>query len=131
MLHDPEALFYLLTSRAFFALAPYRRIVRWMTAGSDASAMPSPEDLAVALTIKGRLAVLIQRFPALGPCVPHAMAALAMLRSRNIRGEVHFGVLRNPPSGLPIEAHIWVTVGDVIVAGESVMSAFVELSSFS
>ena len=118
-------------SRALFALIPYRRIVRRMTAGGDASALLSAADIAVALTVKGRLAAVIQRFPTLGPCVPHAMAALAMLRHRNIRGHVHFGVLRNPPSGLPMEAHVWVTVGDIVVAGDSVMSAFAELSPFS
>ncbi len=131
MRSDPEPAFHLLMSRALFALVPYRRIVRRMTSGHDASALPSPADIAVALTVKDRLAAVIRRFPALGSCVPHAMAAMAMLRRRNIRGDVHFGVLCNPPSGMPIEAHVWVTVGDVVVAGDSVMSAFVELSPYS
>jgi hypothetical protein len=130
-LPDSGAAFYLLMSCAVFALVPYRWISRWMVSGRDATAVFSPAEISAAMTTRRRLAALIQRFPALGSCVPHAMAALAMLRRRGIGADVHFGVLCNPPSGLPIEAHVWVTVGDIVVAGESVMSAFVELTPFS
>ena len=128
---DPEAVFYLLLSRILFALIPYRRIVRWMTRTPGGPALPSAAESSTAETISRRLALLLQRFPALGACVPHAMAAVAMLRRRHVHANVHFGVLRNPPSGRPLEAHVWVTVGDVVVAGESVMSAFVELTPFA
>ena len=127
-LADAGAAFYLLMSGAVFALVPYRWIGRWMVSGRDARAVFSPAEISAAVTIKRRLAALIQRLPALGSCVPHAMAALAMLRRHGIGAQVHFGVLCNPPSGQPIEAHVWVTVGDIVVAGESVMSAFVELT---
>jgi hypothetical protein len=130
-LPDLGAAFYLLTSRAVFALVPYRWIGRWMVSERDAMAVWSSAEISAAMTIRRRLAALIQRFPALGSCVPHAMAALAMLRRRGIGADVHFGILRNPPSGLPIEAHVWVTVGDIVVAGESVMSAFVKLTCFA
>lgn len=128
---DPEAMFYLLLSRTLFALVPYRRIVRWMTRRPRGLTLPSAAESSTVDMISQRLAVLIQRFPALGACVPHAMAAVAMLRRRDVHATVHFGVLRNPPSGRPLEAHVWVTVGDVVVAGESVMSAFVELTPFA
>jgi hypothetical protein len=128
---DPEAMFYLLLSRTLFALVPYRRIVRWMTRVPGGSTLASAAESSTADTISQRLAALIQRFPALGACVPHAMAAVAMLRRRHIHANVHFGVLRNPPSGRPLEAHVWVTVGDIVVAGESVMSAFVKLTPFA
>lgn len=127
---DPEAVFYLLLSRALFALVPYRRIVRWMTRRPSNPALPRTAESFTADTISRRLGALIQRFPALGACVPHAMAAVAMLRRRHVHADVHFGVLRNPPSGRPLEAHVWVTVGEIVVAGESVMSAFVELTPF-
>jgi hypothetical protein len=130
-LPDLGAAFYLLTSRAVFALVPYRWIGRWMVSKRDSMAVWSSAEISAAMTIRRRLAALIQRFPALGSCVPHAMAALAMLRRRGIGADVHFGILRNPPSGLPIEAHVWVTVGDIVVAGESVMSAFVKLTCFA
>lgn len=128
---DPEAMFYLLASRALLTLVPYRRIVRWMTQGPGGPALPSAAESSTAATVSRRLAALIQRFPALGACIPHAMAAVAMLRRRHVHANVHFGVLRNPPSGRPLEAHVWVTVGNIVVAGESVMSAFVELTPFA
>jgi hypothetical protein len=130
-LADAVAAFYLLMSCTVFALVPYRWIGRWMVSGRHATAVFSPAEISAAMTTRRRLAALILRFPALGSCVPHAMAALAMLRRRGIDADVHFGVLCNPPSGLPLEAHVWVTVGDVVVAGESVMSAFVELTPFA
>jgi hypothetical protein len=128
---DPEAMFYLLASRTLFALVSYRRIVWWMSRAPGGAVLASAVESSTAEAISRRLATLIQRFPALGACVPHAMAAVAMLRRRHVHANVHFGVLRNPPSGRPLEAHVWVTVGDIVVAGESVMSAFVELTPFA
>ena len=128
---DREALFYLVLSRTLFALDPYRWIVRWMTRLPGGPALAGAAESSTADAISRRLAALIQRFPALGGCVPHAMAAVAMLRRRHVRANVHFGVLRNPPSGRPLGAHVWITVGDIVVAGESVMSAFVELTPFA
>ncbi len=58
-------------------------------------------------------------------CLPQAIATRWLLRRRHIRCDSHVGIT----STQPLEAHAWVSVGDVVVQGGPVQHA-AELGRF-
>lgn len=92
----------------------------------DAGAVPSERARASADQIKSRIVDVYRRAPILGECLPQALAAAAMLRLRGVRSTLHFGVLKGSATA-PLTAHAWLTVGDIVVAGQGMKAAFVEM----
>jgi hypothetical protein len=119
----------ILLARAAIAVLPMRWICSALgiTIGSRRSESQRVHTHADAERIKERVSRIASRLPILGDCLPQSIGAAAMLRVRGVRSTLHFGVLPGQTTARPLSAHAWLTVGDVVVTGEGLMSGFVEL----
>ena len=123
-----EAVVYLalatlrLRTVAFARLAP--RLGRHM------SESPASEDTAVlerARSVRWAVETAARNLPWKPVCFPQAVAATMMLRRRRIASTLYLGV--DPERGL--DAHAWVRVGALIVAGGPLEYRFAVVSSFA
>lgn len=69
------------------------------------------------------------RLPWRAMCIEQGIAMQRMLRRRGIDARLRYGA-RPKASESALEAHVWVTVGDMIVAGEAEAGRFAELAVF-
>lgn len=86
---------------------------------------PARQDTAALLT--RALRSWEKRLPFSVTCLPKALAARAWLVRRGHAATLHYGARGE---GEAIEAHVWVTSGDVEVVGCTNASAFREISRF-
>jgi hypothetical protein len=66
------------------------------------------------------------RLPWHPSCLRRSLAVWRMLSRQGIPSEIHLGVT----DASSLEAHSWVTVGDVAVVGGGGLERFVRLASF-
>lgn len=123
-----EAALALTAARAALALVPPRRLLRDAAAvATPPSAVPPPDartlagGRAVAAAIEGAA----RRLPWTSTCLVRALAGRFMLRRRHIACALHLGVAK-PADRL--EAHAWLTVGDLILTGGAQAPGFTPLA---
>lgn len=111
---------------AAFAVAflPFRRAIRL----GVIPLAPIRREASLA-EIRWAIESLAPRLPWRAMCIEQGIAMQRMLRRRGIDAHIHYGARPDAcESGL--EAHVWVTVGDMIVAGEAEAGRFAELAVF-
>lgn len=90
---------------------------------------PSGRDLDRARWVSALLdEVNVRRWSRGGDCVAEALAGAIMLRRRGVRSRVHTGVAGRGHGATAPRTHMWLSVGEVIVAGGKDRPAFVELT---
>jgi hypothetical protein len=106
-------------------LLPFRRaIVRGSTPLGEAGDREGRvEALVWAVEAAAR------RLPWRTLCIEQGLAAQRMLRRRGIDARLHYGA-RNDQSASRLEAHVWVTVGDVPVIGGSEAARFAAIATY-
>jgi Transglutaminase-like superfamily/Uncharacterised nucleotidyltransferase len=125
-----EAAVCLAASRLAISALPFR----WLTFAlrhrlgetvgeHDAATRDQGERVAQALQRMGR------RVPWTGHCLAQALAGKYMLRRRGIASTLHLGVAKDSKTNL--EAHAWLRVGDVVVAGGQDLERFTLLATYS
>jgi hypothetical protein len=120
-----EATVELALASAAVALLPFRRaIVRGSTPlGKAGDRAGMVEILVWAIEAAAR------RLPWRTLCIEQGLAAQRMLRRRGIDARLHYGA-RNDHSASRLEAHVWVTVGDVPVIGGSEAARFAAIATY-
>lgn len=110
-----EALGALIAASAAIKLLPFRAVVgtmNWRRAGHERQ---PPDERRLAAEVRRAVKRAATRLPWKIVCFPEGLAAHWMLRRRGLPSRVHYG-LRQSQSKL--SAHVWVTLGGVVVVGE-------------
>lgn len=120
-----EALVLLALASAAASILPFRRAIR-LGAGERAEV---GADDATAIR---RIAWVVARVAAVVPwharCFQQGLAVQIMLRRRGVDAVLRYGVGKGPD--LALAAHVWVTVGTMIVIGGDAVAAYCEVASW-
>lgn len=126
-----EAALRLALARSALRVLAFETIVRRLGSFSSAGETggPGPEpDAVTAREVAWAIRAAARRMPFEATCLPQAIAAQAMLRSRGVAACVHFG------AGLAgtgqLEAHAWVDAAGVGVTGHPVPPQLREFGCF-
>lgn len=135
-----EAAAWLLLALAVLGLLPFRWIAARFgvlsggppSSGIDAT-FPLDEQRQAAIRRVGMAVGRAARhLPCQAHCLPQAIVAKLMLHRRCIASTLHFGMrLATDGAGQRMEAHAWLTVGDVGVVGVPVSRGFTEIARFT
>lgn len=125
-----EAAICLALARLGIAALPFRWLTRALglrqveASGQDRAATPpASERVAWALDRMRR------RAPWSANCLAQALAGTVMLRRRGVTSTLRLGVVKEGTAHL--QAHAWLSSGDVIVAGGQDLERFTPLATFS
>ena len=114
-----EAFANLLLARGLLALLPVRWIFRWLERPLHNPAASSA-DSDIAECVRWAVLTASRYGPVSFVCFPQALAAHAMLRRRNIRSVMHYGVRRSADHQM--RAHTWLEVDHrMLLGGESAL----------
>lgn len=122
-----EAALALTAARAALALVPPRRLLRNATGAATAPALPPPAPwmLTRGRAVAGAIDGAARRLPWTSTCLVRALAGRFMLRRRGIACALHLGVAK---AAGRLEAHAWLTVGDLILTGGAEAPGFTPLA---
>lgn len=68
-----------------------------------------------------------RRLPWRAKCFEKGLAAAWMLRRRRLAANIHYGIAKDEAD---LDAHVWVTSGEVDVVGHEAKDAFTEVGRF-
>jgi hypothetical protein len=114
---------WLLVARAAVATAGLDRFKRWIDAGVPRT--PAAADWR--WRVRRAMSRASRTVPG-SSCLVQALAAYALLRRGGHPAELSIGVARATRNGAPIDAHAWVSCGDLVVTGDSELASFTELA---
>jgi hypothetical protein len=120
-----EALATLAAASLAIRLLPFRRIAAGAARARQRHAAPQGRLLA---RVRWSVDAWARRVPWRAVCFQKGLAVHWMLRRRGIDSVLHYGAAHAPGEGL--SAHVWVTVGTIIVTGGGEASRFARLASF-
>lgn len=129
-----EATLRLIVARVALAVVPFPRLARAMggfvepaqAAHIAARAAARPSDRETARQVGWAVTRAARHVPFAAVCLPQAIAAHRMLRTRHIVSVIHFGTARGETKSL--KAHAWVDVQGVEVTGYPVAEDFFEIA---
>jgi hypothetical protein len=127
-----EAFLLLTIFRVCLAFVPVRRILRAITRGHSEPvplATPDESTLEKALRVRWAVEAITRNSAARFVCFPQTLAGYTMLRLRDVRGTMVYGITRSPEGELI--AHTWLTVGDRIVLGGQGSGAFTPIDHWT
>jgi len=127
-----EAAAWLLLVALAVQCLPFRWIVARCTTvivGADAPA-PGVFDRALVAQVSGAVQRAARHLPFKLLCLPQALAAKAMLHRRGIASTLHLGMAVADGNRRRLQAHAWLTVGDVGVVGMGASRGFTRLAGF-
>jgi len=114
-----EALVLLAFFRICLAAIPVRRIIKTITPSQSgerpAKVAPSERDLQIARRVEWAVGAAARHSFVEFVCFPQTLAGYTLLRRRNVRGTMVYGLARSPQGELL--AHTWLEVGEKIVTG--------------
>jgi len=113
----------LTAASAAVALLPFRMAIRFGSIPLKARGTLSPEDCVWAIDAASRRLA----WPTL--CIQKGLAAQRMLRSDGVDAVLHYGARRKAGSG-NLEAHVWVSVGGIVIVGGEEADGFAEVAVF-
>lgn len=122
-----EAVIYLLFVRLVFAL-PFKTALRLIGARSG-SGVDGSIDGSKAAAISVAINRAARYVPFRAVCLQQAFASLLMLRRRDLKATVHFGVRHRTNSLLA--AHAWSLSGEIPVTGQDVSSDYIGIAVFT
>lgn len=123
-----EAAASLIAARAGLRVVPFRRVAAWTTRPVGGRVISDRARTRAIADVRWAIAAAGARLPGATLCFPRALAAQAMLRRRGVASALTYGTRRR---GNALDAHVWVTAGDVIVIGEDVASDYVPVVTYS
>jgi hypothetical protein len=127
-----EALLLLGIARAAVLLLPFRWIARRLGVQREGGA-PALTPAAPADALLNHIARVVSgvavRVPWDANCLAQAIAAKVMLRRRGVPSTLRLGVARDAAGAL--EAHAWLSVGEVIVTGGRIAGRYAAIASYS
>ena len=129
-----EAIARLIAARAQLAIRPFPALAREMggfVAPRQANDLmegkgTSLSDRALAGDIGWAVTSAARHVPFSAVCLPQAMAARQMLKSRKLSSVMHFGTPRD--AAVPLQAHAWLDMGGVQVTGYPVNEDCTEIA---
>jgi hypothetical protein len=114
-----EALALLAFFRICLAVIPVRRIIQAIASDQPgvkaAEVVYSDRDLQLARRVQWAVSAAARHSFVEFVCFPQTLAGYMLLRWRNVRGTIVYGVARSPEGELI--AHTWLEVGDKVVTG--------------
>lgn len=125
-----EATVCLLFVKLALRVVPFRRLATYL--GGHGQASPTEVDNATrdcARLVGRALRVARRRLPFQSRCLVMAIAALLMMKRRRLDSTLYFGVATG--DGDELQAHAWVTVGDVMVTGGAGRHGHVVVGQFA
>lgn len=120
-----EAALYLLLAWLALRLLPFRWVVALLSPRVKRTAAKEESIAQVARSVR----TAARRVPWPAVCFPQGIAAQRMLCRRGIAAHLHYGIAKS--EGGTLEAHVWVTVGDVPVVGGETAERFTLITTFS
>ncbi|MGA2383794.1 MAG: lasso peptide biosynthesis B2 protein [Gemmatimonadales bacterium] len=109
-----ETALAILRARLELRLVPFA-VLRQRMDEARPSRRAAPQDLD---RVAWAVAAVARRLPGM-TCLVQSLAALALLRRRGYRPELHIGVRgRGSGAAVPLDAHAWVECDGRVVAGE-------------
>jgi hypothetical protein len=127
-----EAGVWLGVARAAILTIPFRWIARLFALTPGELANPHEQSPgASARRIRWAIAVVSCRTPWESKCLAQALAASAMLRMRRIPATMALGVARSAEESGKMEAHAWLSAGDLILTGGAGRERFTVIAKFS
>lgn len=112
-------------AQAMLALrfSSFERVVARLEADTNERNVPAED----ARLLERALKAWDRRLPVRTACFEQGLAAMRWLRKRGYRATLHYGARGE---GESLEAHVWVTSGDVPVVGCDNASRFRELAQY-
>lgn len=108
---------------AVVALLPFKRAIAFGSVGRVPGRGLSVSDCVWAVEAAAR------RLPWRTMCIEQGLAVQRLLRRAGVAAVLHYGARHRPASG-KLEAHVWVSVGDVTVIGGRESADFAEIAAY-
>lgn len=109
---------------------------KWLTqllgtaaSGHAPAALHDAVDRSEAMRVSRATIAVAEFLPWESSCLVRGVAACMMLRRRGLPGILHCGVKLDAEK--PLEAHAWVTCGDIAIVGTETAAQFAPLAAFS
>ncbi len=126
-----EALWQLGSARLRVLLVPFNRIAASLgNHGQTAPEVLTPQQSSRAKQIGWAVRAIARRTPWNSNCLAQAIAAQWMLQHRGIPSTLYLGVRKSADDADNIDAHAWLTCGDMILTGKRQYLAFTIVSQF-
>jgi hypothetical protein len=119
-----RALFWLAAVRALLPIVGFTRVQRLV---GRARARPAPAGVHAGTV--SRAVERAARSLRGSTCLPQALVAARLLRTAGLPAELTIGVARAGPH-VPLDAHAWTRSGGLVVAGDTDLERFTELTTF-
>lgn len=119
-----EAALWLLLAWLALRLLPFRHAARLLR--PKVRLRPAEDEAVFQVARAVRAAARRVPWPAV--CFPQGIAAQRMLCRRGIAADLHYGVAKTEDGRL--EAHVWVTAGEVTVTGGETAARFTPITTF-
>ena len=117
---------WLLLAWAALHALPFRWVARGLRPRIAAPRPPTPSHISRVHWIVDAVA---DRVPWRAVCFHRGIAAQRILAGWRIAADLHYGVTRQAPQGL--QAHVWVTAGDIPVIGCEELEKYTHLTTFA
>ena len=123
----PEAIFWLIVARLKVSFVPSARWIEYFGRTGikgQSSVFPNAAELKIheiPIVVRG----LSLRMPWQSTCMVESLATHYMLQKRKVPHKIHFGVKKDAKNKL--EAHAWLSVGDLVIIGLENLDEFIEL----
>ena len=126
-----EAFWRLGFTRATVLLRPFNRIASSLgDQGHIASDVLTSQELTQAEKIGWAVRTAARRSPWKSNCLAQAIAAKRMLQRRNISSTLYLGVQKANDIPDNLNAHAWVTCGDMVLTGKHQYLTYTVISQF-
>ena len=125
-----EAAWRLIVARTQMAVLPFRHISPQLGVHMcETIDLPSPAQETTAAEIGWAIRVASKKLPLGAVCIHQAIGAKRMLAKRNIPATFYLGTRK--ASNSELQAHAWVTSGEITIIGDSPGKDFTVVSTFS
>ncbi|MEZ2345776.1 lasso peptide biosynthesis B2 protein [Terriglobus sp. RCC_193] len=119
--------FLILAFRCLLLLFPLGTLARFLGLRFKATSGIDDRHRPFVNAVRDRMSFINIHYPMLGDCVPQCLAAGMMLRLRSVDTTLHFGVIKSPFPGDPLQAHAWLSAGSIVVTGGGSSAVYQEL----
>lgn len=119
-----RAMLWLVAVRALLPIAGFARVQRLV-----GGARVRPPEPGVHAGTVSRAVTRAARSVRGSTCLPQALVAARLLRTSGLPAELTIGVAR-AGTPAPLDAHAWTRSGDLVVAGDTDLERFTELTTF-
>jgi hypothetical protein len=131
-----EAGFWLALARIAILTVPFRWTIRLLAYRPVSDGMKNPCSCDTAALKFARragwaLASVSSRTPWRSTCLTEAIAGAGMLRSRQLAATLALGIAKSFANPDTLEAHAWLTCGDLIVTGAQGHTRFRVVARFA